>query len=71
MNGETLLRLEGVVRDYVLPRDSLFRAAPRFRALHGIDLEVRAGESFGIVGESGCGKSTLARAVLALSLIHI
>ncbi|GAB4064304.1 dipeptide/oligopeptide/nickel ABC transporter permease/ATP-binding protein [Angustibacter speluncae] len=32
----------------------------------GVDLEVRAGEAVGILGESGCGKSVTARAVLGL-----
>jgi oligopeptide/dipeptide ABC transporter ATP-binding protein len=36
------------------------------RALDGVSLEVRAGETVAVVGESGCGKTTLARAVLGL-----
>ena len=61
-----LLQVQGLVRDYRLPRRRLLQPAPQRRALFGVDLEIREGESFGVVGESGCGKSTLARTVVAL-----
>lgn len=36
------------------------------RAVNGVNLRIRQGETLGIVGESGCGKSTLARLLLGL-----
>jgi peptide/nickel transport system ATP-binding protein len=64
--GDTLLSVEKAVRDYPLPRP--WPLAPRRynRAVDGVSVTVRRGESVGLVGESGCGKSTLARAILAL-----
>ncbi|MFC0674932.1 ABC transporter ATP-binding protein [Brachybacterium hainanense] len=55
-----LLALRGAEKSY----GSGPRAA---RVLHGIDLEVRAGSSLGIVGESGAGKSTILNLLMGLS----
>jgi peptide/nickel transport system ATP-binding protein len=63
---ETLLRVEGLVREYQLPRRTWFSPVRYYRVLHGVELTLAAGTCLGIVGESGSGKSTLARTVLAL-----
>jgi ABC-type glutathione transport system ATPase component len=36
------------------------------RVLHGVSLDIGAGECLGLVGESGSGKSTLGKAILGL-----
>jgi peptide/nickel transport system ATP-binding protein len=61
-----LLEVDGVSRDYRLPRTSLLRRPPLFRAVHDVSLTIAHGRTLGLIGESGCGKSTLARTVLAL-----
>ncbi len=38
-------------------------------AVDGVDLQIRRGETYGLVGESGCGKSAMGRAILALEEI--
>ena len=63
---QPVLEVREVVRDYSLPRTSLFAKPGHFRAVDGVTFSIRRGENLGLVGESGCGKSTLTRAILAL-----
>src|SRR5207248_3272415 len=42
------------------------RTVAQVRAVDGVDLAIRQGETLGLVGESGCGKSTLGRSILRL-----
>ena len=51
----TLLTVDNVVVEY--PGAGFF--AKPYRALHGVSLDVRRGETVGLVGESGSGKTTL------------
>lgn len=61
--GEPVVQIRGLVKDF--PVGGLLSRAT-FRALGGIDLDVRRGEIMALVGESGSGKSTIARCVARL-----
>ncbi len=60
MNSGNLLEARNVSKDYPAGRGKLIHA------VSGVSLQIREGETLGIVGESGCGKSTLGRMLIRL-----
>jgi peptide/nickel transport system ATP-binding protein len=66
VDAAEVLQVDGVVLDYPRRRRALFSAAPPLRAVDGVSLSIRAGETVGLVGESGSGKSSLLKVILAL-----
>ncbi len=54
------------VKKYFEIGGGFLRKAAVLRAVDDVSFDVRAGETFGLVGESGCGKSTLAQTIVRL-----
>lgn len=61
-----LLEIKDLKKWFPIRRGLFSRTVEHVRAIDGISLEVRKGETLGLVGESGCGKTTLGRVLLGL-----
>jgi peptide/nickel transport system ATP-binding protein/oligopeptide transport system ATP-binding protein len=64
--AEPILRVRELVKHFPITGGLLRTQIGVVRGVDSVDLELRAGETLGIVGESGCGKTTLGRTVIRL-----
>jgi peptide/nickel transport system ATP-binding protein len=61
-----LLRVSGLAKDYQVGRGLFDRRGRTISAVADVSFELRAGQTFGLVGESGCGKTTIAKLLVGL-----
>jgi peptide/nickel transport system ATP-binding protein len=64
--GSALLELRGLKTWFPIRTGVLQRVTGHVKAVDGVDLAIRRGETVALVGESGCGKTTVGRSILRL-----
>jgi oligopeptide/dipeptide ABC transporter ATP-binding protein len=61
-----ILEVRNLKKYFPIKSGILQKTTGHIKAVDGINLEVKRGETLGIVGESGCGKSTMGRTLIRL-----
>jgi oligopeptide/dipeptide ABC transporter ATP-binding protein len=65
--GEPILKISNLVKDFAITAGAVLqRKIGTVSAVADVSVAIRAGETFGLVGESGCGKTTIGRLVVGL-----
>lgn len=54
------------LKQYVLQTDNLSKSFRKFEVLHDIDISIKQGEVYGLIGQNGAGKTTLLRLISGL-----
>jgi len=64
--ADTLLEINNLQKYFPIQSGVLKKTVGHVKAVDGISLNIKKGETFGLVGESGCGKSTAGRTIIRL-----
>jgi oligopeptide/dipeptide ABC transporter ATP-binding protein len=64
--GAPVIETTDVTKFFALGRDALGRGRPPLKAVDGVSLAIRRGETLALVGETGSGKTTFGRLLLSL-----
>lgn len=64
--NDIILKMNNITKHFSLKAGKFSSSDKKIHALNGVDIELKRGETLGIVGESGCGKSTLAKTILGI-----
>ena len=63
---KNLVQVKDLVKHFPIRGGVLLKEVDSVKAVDGVNLNIREGETLGLVGESGCGKTTLGRLSLRL-----
>tara|TARA_B100000427_G_scaffold324935_1_gene330933 strand:- start:1337 stop:2293 length:957 start_codon:yes stop_codon:yes gene_type:complete len=61
-----LIEVRNLVKHFEVSRGLFSRNKKVIKAVDGVDFDIKAGETLGLVGQSGCGKTTTARSLCLL-----
>lgn len=62
--AKKIVQVRNMKKYFPIHAGSFKKTVGHVRAVDGVDLYIKEGETFGLVGESGCGKTTLGRCIL-------
>ncbi|MDO7976558.1 ABC transporter ATP-binding protein [Oceanotoga teriensis] len=63
---DSIVEIKGLKKSFINRNNSLFKKNKKINVLKGVDLKIKTGEVYGLVGESGCGKTTTGNIITRL-----